>query len=99
MITILKIGHTSYALSKGANVAAILKALSEAVEVRHCYSAEKPFQYRALHDPDRQGASVEVAMVDPRRVGPPDPGRDDYGEVIEKPMQRGLMLGAGNDRP
>lgn len=95
MITILKIGSYNFALPPGANVAAILKALSGSAQVRHCYSAEKPFQYRALHDAERHAADIEVVMVDSRRIGPADPGRDDYGEVIEKPARRGLLLEPG----
>ena len=95
MITVIKIGSYCYALPKGANVAVILKALSGAVRVRHCYSAEKPFQFRALHEPTKHGADIEISMVDPRCIGPADPGLDDYGEKIEKPVKRGLMIGAG----
>jgi len=97
MITILKIGHHTFALKPGTNPAALLKALSEAVQVRHCYSAEKPFRYRALHEDSEQRhkAEIEVLMVDSRAVGPADPTRDDYGEEIARPARRGLQITNG----
>lgn len=95
MTTILKIGYRHFALKPGANVAAILKALSSAVPVRPCYSSEKPYKFRAYHDPDKHGYDIEISIVDTRQCGPADPCVDDDGTPIEKPVKRGLMLGSG----
>lgn len=96
MIHILKIGHVQFALRKDANVAAILKALTGAVEVRSCYSHDK-VKYRQVHEPR---GTVEVELVDPKQVGPARTDRDDYDEPIlgGRPKQIGtppLLLTEG----
>lgn len=91
MTTIIKIGFQHYAIKKSANVAALLKILQEGVPVRTCYSAERPVRFRTYHNP-REIADIEVTMVDDRQVGPADPGFDDRGEPIEKPVRRGRLL-------
>lgn len=91
MITIVHIGYQYYALKKGANVAALLKVLQDAVPVRSCYSSEKPCRYRALHEA-KESCRIEIMLVDEREVGPPNPEINDRGEPIEKPLRRGRLL-------
>lgn len=94
MTTILRVGFHYFALPASANTAAILKAFSGAVQVRHCYSSERPFEFRALHGSNRE-AEVQIVMVDSKRVGPPNPDIDDCGQAIEKPASRGRLLTNG----
>lgn len=96
MIHILKIGHAQFALRKDANVAAILKALTGAVEVRSCYGRDN-VKYRQVHEPR---GTVEVELVDPKQVGPARTDRDDYDQPIlgGRPKQIGTAAATDGGR-
>lgn len=90
MIQVLRIGHTCFALPRSANVAAIIKALQGAVEVRSCYSNDK-YEYREVHKKDSR---VEVVLVADGKVGRANPDKDDYDQPLDKPVKRPSQIGA-----